>query len=669
MPPEVAYLGRPMKTLHTLLALALAASLVPAAGCTPLADLLSDGEQSSTEEEEDDDEEEERARKKKAKKKREARKKAEAAAQAKKKVAEKNGIGKDDGFMADTGFRPEKHGYSFPNTGGRFPRTPPIVDEAVMVKLFGEDVCVGANTKRCRLTPPAEEWSFMINRALNGGQCEGMAVSALTIFKEIDKPRPLLGASAARAVRRDEVQPLIAYYAAFQAVDPLVRNVIQGRRTTTPKDALEKLQSMWKRGEMATLGFWGPPGQGGHAVTPYAIEDRGNGISWIKIYDNNYPGRERRIEIDTKANTWKYDLASINPSVPKMPWGGDAENRSLVVIPLNLRLEKAKCPFCRFSSGKKSKTVWPRSTAVSIVDQDGRKLGIEDGKLVNEIPDAEIVELTGFLPDGAALEPIYILPDDGDYDISVSTTQAPTGSEPKGEAPTQEERGVTVFGESSAFTIEGVKLAKGEKDTLSVPRDNSGVRYRSGGGAMPALKLAVDDGKIGTSVRIANLKAGADDEVELKMDRAAGRVLVQGGGKASESYDLKMKRVRADGDDDEVVEQTGVRFKFGESHQIDAKPGPRLGAGAKPLPPRIQRGVFKPRPKPALLPKPAEGGEAAEGAAKPRIPLTPQAGGAGAGAPQPKPGADKVLAPKPGLPKPGGPAPTAAPKPVIRPKL
>jgi hypothetical protein len=38
------------------------------------------------------------------------------------------------------------------------------------------------------------------------------------------------------------------------------------------------------------------------------------------------------------------------------------------------------------------------------------------------------------------------------------------------------------------------------------------------------------------------------------MDCVAGCVLVQGGGKASESYDLKMKCVRADVDDDEVVE-------------------------------------------------------------------------------------------------------------------
>jgi hypothetical protein len=246
------------------------------------------------------------------------------------------------GYLADTGFRPNKHGYSFVNKGGRYPSTPPLVTSNVMVKMFGKDACVAGNVKNCKLTPPASEWAGMINRAMNGGQCEGMAVSSLTFFKKIDNAATLTaGADSAHGLPRDQASPLIGYYWAYQAVNPVMQEASLGRRRMTPTAVEDRLVEMMKHGELATLGFWGPPGEGGHAVTPYAVEDRGNGIHWIRIYDNNYPDKERYVIIDRNANTWNYDLAAINPSVPKMPWGGGAESHNIVAIPLAARLKKA----------------------------------------------------------------------------------------------------------------------------------------------------------------------------------------------------------------------------------------------------------------------------------------------------------------------------------------
>jgi len=88
-----------------------------------------------------------------------------------------------ENFVAALSFRPDKNGYSFKNSGGKYPATPGLVTTNVMVKLFGKEVCVGGSERSCRLTPPASEWMGMINRAMNGGQCEGMAVSSLTFFK------------------------------------------------------------------------------------------------------------------------------------------------------------------------------------------------------------------------------------------------------------------------------------------------------------------------------------------------------------------------------------------------------------------------------------------------------------------------------------------------------
>ena len=54
-------------------------------------------------------------------------------------------------------------------------------------QLFGAEVCIGGKGgAACRLSPAASEFAKKVNSSMNGGQCEGMAVSALTFFRNID---------------------------------------------------------------------------------------------------------------------------------------------------------------------------------------------------------------------------------------------------------------------------------------------------------------------------------------------------------------------------------------------------------------------------------------------------------------------------------------------------
>jgi hypothetical protein len=500
-------------------------------------------------------------------------------------------------FVAAITFRPEKNGFSFKNSGGKYPATPGLVTNNVMVKLFGKDVCVGGSERSCRLTPPASEWMGMINRAMNGGQCEGMAVSSLTFFKGVDKLTAYKpGAKSAHDLTREQVSPLIGYYWAYQAVDPVGREVMRGRRSSTPSTVLERLSEMLKNNELTTIGIFAPrPMRGGHAVTPYAIEDRGNSVFWVRIYDNNYPDQSRYIEIDKDANTWRYDVAARNPGETRMPWRGDAESRSIVLIPLSARLQKAECPFCRSTKGRK--TVFPaRSTALSISDPEGRKLGYEGDQLVNEIPDAEVVDLAAFIEDAPAPEPVYMLPDNVDYDIKIEASKQAKAEDDVDEAD-DDAAGVAVFGGGTAVALGAVKRGAGEADTLSISGDNRDIKFRSGSGKMPAMRMAVEDDSSGMSVRVKNLKVDAGDEVELKLDSGKGRFVLGGGGKRTESYDLQVRRVHAD-KDDEVVEEKAVKFKLGESHAVDVRTPKTAG---RPL--GIQRGRFVPKPKPKIAPR------------------------------------------------------------------
>jgi hypothetical protein len=546
-----------LRLLVGLLALTL-----PVTGCGFVGELLSkksDSKQSSAddEEEEEDDSPSDKPKKKK----------------------------KKDKTLADTGFRPDRDGFAFQNQGGEYPRQPPILNENVMVKMFGDKACVDGDTKDCTLTLPAAEWAHMVNKAMNGGRCEGMAVAALTFWKGIDKPESVWSMTNS-TLEKKEATPFIAYYWTYQMVDPVRTETMLARRKSTPSSVADQLVKMFKAGELSTLAFWNPRGRGGHAVTPYAVEDQGNGIQHIKVYDNNFPSKERIIVIDRNADTWRYDLAALNPDQPKMPWYGDATLRNLVVIPLDLRLKKAACPFCRDASG--ARTVWPRASAVSIADQEGRKVGLDGDKIVNEIPDAQVVDVSAYLEGGAAMDPIFILPEGNDYDITIEKNDA---------AASSDDDGVAIFTAGTAVTVEGVKLAKGEKDTLSLSRETGGLRYKSGTGKVPALKMAVDDADEGVAVRVANLETDADSEVELKFDRKTRKATVQGGGKATKSYDLEMSHVGKGQRGVEKTEQRGVKFKLGESHAIDGKRAiARPKAGAKPAPPRITRGVAPRRP-------------------------------------------------------------------------
>ncbi len=498
-------------------------------------------------------------------------------------------------MLADTGFRPTKNGFPFQNEGGKYPLTPPVLTAAGVSKMFGKDACVGGDVKSCKLTPAANEWMGVVNRAMNIGQCEGMAVSSLAFFKKINTPSEFSpGATSAHDLTHKAVGPLIGYYWAFQMVNPVRFQTIKSLYTQTPTGAEDTLAEMMKKGELATLAI--RSSHGGHAVTPYAIEDRGNGIHWIRIYDNNWPDKERYVIIDRNENTWKYELASLNPDVPREPWQGNAESHTIAVTPLSYRLGKAECPFC---TGSKKLVVPHGTNSITLTNQDGKKIGRDGDKIVNEIPDAEVVNLASYLEGAAEGEPMYVVPNDGDYEIGIhGTDKKATDAHPDGD------HGVAIIGNGSAVAVETSKLKAGEKDTLSLHHEG-GVKYESGnGGTIPPIRLAHDgDGTHCMTARIANMKAGAHEPVELNMDHKAGEVHVSGGGKSSESFDLKVKHVHAGAEDSEV-EHKGVKYKAGETHTIHTDPKP--GAKAGPL--KVTHAPT-PKPKPAekARPEPAGG--------------------------------------------------------------
>src|ERR1700736_528547 len=245
-------------------------------------------------------------------------------------------------IVADSGFRPATNGFAFENYGndaGPVNLTPINVEH-----LFGTQVCAAGDGATCKLTPSARQWMNQENAGMAGGHCMGFSVTALRFFTKNLTPDPF-GASPAIKLPvqgNTKLQSLIAEDFAYQNLPAVSRAAVNG----TPTQVLQALVSALQNGkETYTLGILKADGTGGHAITPFAVEDRGGGKMGILVYDNNFPGVVRAVDVDTNANTWHY-VGGINPTDTNEIYEGDAQTKSMFLFPTTPGEGTQPCPFC-----------------------------------------------------------------------------------------------------------------------------------------------------------------------------------------------------------------------------------------------------------------------------------------------------------------------------------
>jgi hypothetical protein len=426
---------------------------------------------------------------------------------------------------ADSGFRPETHGFSFENYGNDSVSSNLTPFE--MQRLFGDQVCASMAGGDCILTPPAKQWMTEINNYMDGGHCEGMAVLSLLMYSEHVKANDF-GASTAHdlSLNEESLQREIALWWTTQATWPAASVKINETPQAVVDALIETYTSYPSPTEEWVMGIYMADFSGGHAITPFAVEDKGDGIYHILVYDNNWPDQSRIVEVDYNANTWKYQ-ASTNPNEPESLYEGNADTHTLEIVGVSKRMEQQDCDFCAGgSTGMNSGTrglaapaeernfnqIWLNGQAdLLITTEDGKRIGFFEGEFINEIDGAR-GENFKFGVDiwDVNNEPVYYIPLGIEFTITVDASRAEEGITSD----------VAMIGPGYNLVVADLYLDPGTQDTITVSSDGTMLAYSTEYNDAPDMIFGVETPAADYEFIVAalDIESGAEFVIELDIE-------------------------------------------------------------------------------------------------------------------------------------------------------
>jgi hypothetical protein len=466
-------------------------------------------------------------------------------------------------IVADSGFRPAPNGFSFANYGDE--QAYSNLDAAELERMFGSGVCLAGHGGECVLTPPARTFMLSINASAAGGHCYGFAALSQLIY-EGDLPRfgySSLGAFGSGATStfglkiegNTLLQRSIARAFAFQGLPAVTERTVNG----SPVQVLQALLHGAldpKTGETWTMGIFQYGFEAGHEITPYAVEDAGNGIYQVLVYDNNWPGDgDRRLTIDTKSNTWSY-YAARSPGYPQAMYEGNAGSHTLELSPVTPALAVQPCPFClgRQGAGSRFNEVRLDGTAdehadVLITDAKGRQTGLRGGKLVNQIPGAKVIPRSsgGYLPrpdGGTALfadspAPLIRVPKAVEFDVDIAGRRLRES----------DHETLSLVGPTYDATVENLVMGPRQSAHVDLSPKRNAISYRpSARSGSPEIALGAESRSNAYRVTLAAL--GAPKGSRLTFVKEPKQQLMWFGDNTDQRrrYEVTIERLGVDGE-------------------------------------------------------------------------------------------------------------------------
>ena len=261
----------------------------------------------------------------------------------------------------DSGAKPNPDGFAFPNFGAAATPTEFNANDVSTMFASGSEICVQTSGD-CELSAEARAWARMVNQARVSGHCEGLAVLASTRFIGNELPKTITLA------QQEELTHAIMRAFATQFLGE-TQEATKTWAKKRPSEIVSALVESLKTGAPKfTLGVY--TDSGGHAVLPYAVEYPSVDIAHIMVYDSNWPGMNRYVEVNLSEESWKFSFSGADPvSDPKLWQGGKGD---LDITPLDARID-GTCPFCGGKVGVQKSLLLIRSAKPdwSIQSADG----------------------------------------------------------------------------------------------------------------------------------------------------------------------------------------------------------------------------------------------------------------------------------------------------------
>ena len=476
----------------------------------------------------------------------------------------------------DLGFRPDKDGLPFPNYGPDFPSLTANDVRAI----FGDGACASTAGGNCLPTQEAQAWMDGMNKDMSGGHCYGFSVLALQLFRGDVKPTDL-GAPSVNQLNVAN-NPALSSKVASDWVAQTFPSVQQAGVFGTPNDILDKLQAYFQAGaaskETYTLAIFKADGTGGHAITPFAAVDHGNGMVGVLVYDNNFPGVPREMTFDRTANTYSYN-ASPNPQTEPAVYSG-----KIYLLPTTPGQGQQPCFFCGKAGAPSSRlptgahlasarlgaaTAATTAPYYEVIlegspdahahlvfsDSAGHRTGIVGGSVLNEVPGVTAIDPALGFESNEQDEPIY--------DVTVGTKLTITLDGSGLSAPDDET--IDIVGPGLDAEIRDIHVEPGQQDTLTLSADGTALAYKTAKSESPTLELAREETSADWAADL-KVHGGANGStlVATLTDAALG---IGGAGDTGAGYDLVITREDSAGE--QMFKHSGIRLNSGDVATLD----------------------------------------------------------------------------------------------------
>ena len=243
-----------------------------------------------------------------------------------------------------TELRPTPDGYAFANFAASASLEEFDADD--LVKMFGSEACVDGVVAPCDPIAEAAAWARMVNQARASGHCEGIVVEASQRF-DLSMLPPTVD-----LVNEGEVTHEIIRTFATQFLPEVQEETIDWGKQSLKKIIGELIESFKTGKAKYSMGLY--TDQGGHAVLPYAVEFPSPDKARIQLYDSNWPGKNRFVDVDLKNEQWTFSFSGPDPENDPNAWTGGKGYMDLTSLDTR---SNSTCPFCASKSKVKNSLI------------------------------------------------------------------------------------------------------------------------------------------------------------------------------------------------------------------------------------------------------------------------------------------------------------------------